>query len=314
MTHSLELFANKSGTILLTAGAVLMYIASRAGVQALAGKSGSGGFRGLAQWIPIAAVALAAQFLGRNDLAVSIIFCTSIAALSAVIGTVAITTPPETEIAFNRIWPLAVPATMLPLLAGLAARLEPSHAAIFIIEGIVIFLAWVGSDAKPGGNVPRHAIRWPVLVVSLIFAGVGAMLAIHGAAIVEQTEYALPAETLTAGILAPLIMAPILVDGVILAHDRRPGLAADSILAIVLLNLCCLLPIIILLQYLPGIGHGQLTPFPILTWRMNLILILLALMSVPVSLGRIRLGMAEGVLLIGLYIVYVIMVAASQIM
>jgi Ca2+/Na+ antiporter len=54
-------------------------------------------------------------------------------------------------------------------------------------------------------------------------------------------------------------------------------------------------------------------PFAWVTWRLdNVVLVLLAFMLVPVSLGRWRLQRAEGFTLIVLYGVYVLMEAAES--
>ncbi len=95
---------------------------------------------------------------------------------------------------------------------------------------------------------------------------------------------------------------------------------------VVLLNLCVLLPIVILLWYplqsAPNMGLGnaihvlgraEALPFSWVTWRVdNVILVLLAFPLFPAALGRWRMGRPEGLTLIAIYAVYVLMEAAGN--
>src|ERR1700689_4705304 len=91
MVEQLDLFG--WGRLLLLIGAALLYVASRAAVDALSGGRPSPGWRGGGHWVPIAAAALVAMALRRADLAISIVFATSVGCLSLVVGSIAIISP-----------------------------------------------------------------------------------------------------------------------------------------------------------------------------------------------------------------------------
>ena len=90
-----------------------------------------------------------------------------------------------------------------------------------------------------------------------------------------------------------------------------------------LLNLCVLLPAVVLTHYVRGIVlamlsgarewsviHPQLTPmpFPLAVWRVDsVMLILLGLLLVPISLGRWSIRRSEGGALVLLYAAYLVM-------
>ena len=108
--------------------------------------------------------------------------------------------------------------------------------------------------------------------------------------------------------------------------------AATAALAIAMLNLCLLLPIVILLWHarvsaLPAI-HAMaathptvaISPAPlvysVVHWRVDsIVLLLLALILLPAALDRWKLAKAEGAMLIGFYLIYVLVlqIAAMQI-
>ncbi len=142
------------GRWLLLIGAVLLYVSSRAGVDALSGGRAGPGRRAVGHWIPIAATALVAMAMRRADLAISIVFATSIGCLSLLVGSISILSPDsETPPAFRRLWPFVLPAALLVLLVGFTGQFTCEHALVLLIEGGAIVLAWkelsVAGDAVP---------------------------------------------------------------------------------------------------------------------------------------------------------------------
>jgi hypothetical protein len=341
MAEQLDLFG--WGRLLLLIGAALLYVASRAAVDALSGGRPSPGWRAVGHWIPIAATALVAMALRRADLAISIVFATSVGCLSLVVGSIAIVSPDEeAPPTFRRLWPFALPAALLVLLTGFAGQFSWHAALLLLIEGCALLFAWkelslagdaslaVGEvDAPP---VTRQGWRklWAVnLVLSICLALIGAVAGIFGARHISRD---LPQISDMAGVVAvlgPLLVLPMLTGGAGLAQKRRAWAATTAGVGVVLLNLCLLLPVLIVLWYpmnavhwnSAGAWHLQMSslmsvpamPFAWVTWRLdNVVLVLLAFMLVPVSLGRWRLQRAEGFTLIVLYGVYVLMEAAGS--
>ena len=135
---------DESGRARLLIGAVLLYTASRTAAEALAGKTRSPGKTALAHWMPVAVAAIAALLVRRADLALCIIFCTSVASLSLVQGTIVLMAPrDEAPPDLRRVWPFALVTALMALLAGFAGRLTWMHALIFLGEGAVLLAVWM---------------------------------------------------------------------------------------------------------------------------------------------------------------------------
>src|SRR5579863_1842197 len=98
---------------------------------------------GCRHWIPIAAAAIVAVAIHRGDLAITIIFATSVGCLSLVVGSICIVSPnSDAPAAQRRVWPFALPAALLALLAGFAGDLSWRSALVLFIEGAAIMFAW----------------------------------------------------------------------------------------------------------------------------------------------------------------------------
>lgn len=326
--------------ILLVPGAVFLYIASWSGVEALSGATASPGRRALGHWIPIAAAALVAMAMRRADLAISLIFATSVGCLSLFVGSIAIVCPDaDAPATFRRVWPFALPAALLVLLVGFAGELTWRHGLVLLIEGFALLFAWrelsiegetaavVGEKkAEPAAGPGLHKAN---LVLSVCLALVGSVAGLLGARRLSRDIPEISDTAIVVAILGPLLVLPMLTRGAALAQTKnRAWEATTSAVGVVLLNLCLLLPVVILLWYpanavhrnasgffhlgLRPLGGVSPMPFPWVTWRVdNVVLVLLSFILLPVSMGRWRLGRAEGITLIALYGVYVLMEAAG---
>jgi hypothetical protein len=334
-----ELFG--SGRAMLLVGAVLLYVASRAGVDALAGLESSPGRRAVGHWIPIAAAAIVAVAIRRGDLALSIIFATSVGCLSLLIGSIYMVSPnAEVPTPYLRLWPFALPAALLAVLVGFAGEVNWRHAAMLLIEGCVLFYLWqeiggiespvIGTiDPPPEAIAKPGRFRWVNAVLCTLIAVIGATAGIIGAMKIGKSLSVLPDTTTVVGVLAPLLVLPMLASGATLAQSERAWAAVTSGVVVVLLNICLLLPIVALLWYLAQTVSGnsfstiqlnlrsirEATPLPFgwVTWRVDsVVLVVLSFMLIPASAGRWRLGRSEGFMLIVLYAVYVLMEAAAS--
>src|SRR5271170_6595733 len=107
---------NNGANAPLAIGAILIFISSRGAAQGLAGGGNAPGRRAIGHWIPIAVAAILATMLKQGDLAISIIFSTSVASLSLVLGSIVVVAPTsEAPANLRRLWPFILPAAMLPL-------------------------------------------------------------------------------------------------------------------------------------------------------------------------------------------------------
>jgi Ca2+/Na+ antiporter len=311
---------------LLFPGLVLLYLASWWASEATGGRPGR---RAVGHWTVVAAVTLVAIVMRRSDLAVAAIFASSVGCLSLLVGSISIVCPNvEAPPDFRKIWPLTLPAALLVLLAGFAGALNWRHAIALLIEGLVLLAAWrelsAGSEAQ-ATPPPRPVLSNANLVLSVCLAIVAAAAALLGIRNVSRGIPEISQTALVVALLGPVLVLPMLTRGAAgRGRQERAGEVTSVAVGVVLLNLCLLLPAVILLWYLAGTSNhswsldwhslSQVSPMPFswVTWRVdNVVLVLLSFVLVPVAMGRWRLGQAEGVTLIALYGVYVLIEAAG---
>jgi hypothetical protein len=331
MADMAEVFG--SGREMVLVGAVLLYVASRAGVEALAGRAASPGKRAVGHWIPIAAAALVALAIRRPDIALSIVFATSVGCVSLLLGSICIVSPhADAPGVYRRVWIFALPAGLLTLLAGFAGHLSWWHAAVLLIEGVMVMLAW--RELSADGMIEAHLevrgerwVAWMNFVLCIFLSMLGGVAGVIGAKHLSATLNSISDLATVVAVLAPLLVLPILTSGGHLAQTNRAGAAVTTGVGVVLLNLCLLLPVVVLLNYplqvvhewkhlgeqLSTISEAGPTPFSWVTWRVdNVVLVLLSFALIPSALGRWKMGRAEGCTLIGLYAVYVVMEVAGN--
>jgi hypothetical protein len=159
-------------------------------------------------------------------------------------------------------------------------------------------------------------------MLAIALGGVGAWMGYRGIMLADDRTRMASSGLVSLAVLSPLLVLSLLGTGAIAAHNRRMGAVQATIVGVVLLNLCLLLPLVILCHYirqlilawlggahtLDALGAGlSAAPFPIGAWRIDtMLLIVLGLMLVPVSLGRWKLGKLEGLGLVFIYAAYLI--------
>jgi Ca2+/Na+ antiporter len=171
---SLPAFVRDNAAVLLLAGAAAgWYAASFAATEALAGTRLALRRRVFAQWLPLITMAIVATLARQTDIALAVLFATSVAALSLVLGIVTVThefgRPPTDPGGFpvieprrenaariadsidapsaaaavdRRLWAFVLPAVLIVLLAGFTGRLNGLHAMLLAVEGLVILSIW----------------------------------------------------------------------------------------------------------------------------------------------------------------------------
>jgi hypothetical protein len=254
--------------LLLVVGMGLLYVASRAAVEALVPDGeGAPGWRAVGHHLPMAAVAVAGVALREPALAVGVLFGASVASLSLGVGSMAITTEGKIEApaGWRRVWPFVVVVAVLAMLAGLSGTLTAGHAGIFLAEGLVLWLLW---GERQGEAVKRRRVRPGMLALAVLLAGVGAWAAARGAVELSRGARAVTVGTVAATMLGPMLVLPMLGTGTGLAMRGMAGAGVTSQVGVVLLNLCLWLPVVIGATHLqakyPKLAVTQATTMPVL--------------------------------------------------
>jgi hypothetical protein len=225
-----------------------------------------------------------------------------------------------------------------------------------LVEGILLLTLWFdGPDpvATPqsvldGANSPGetgsgdpHITPPPVphsrdesglLIVQLILVAAllwfGGWGITRGAVRTSSALRGLSTSGMAGSIISLALVMPMMYGTWRQADGGRGWVPVTTQIGVVLLNLCALLPVLILLPYLaniaPFIAHwagDSLAPrgglptlllFPSPMWRIdNVVLIVVGILLLPVSIGKWRLGREEGMILLAGYFFYLTTTLAS---
>ena len=304
------------GFIFIAAGGMALYIASRAAADALtAHRPASPGWIALGQWMPIAAVAILAIVVNRPAIALGVIFSTSVATLSLATGGVALMQPPSVSPVIKKAWPMILPVALLAFIAGFRGELTIFHASLLALQGVAVLFLWHQRRTSP--RVMIDGLRVIQLMLSLALAGIGAYAAVRGVTRASHSTEILNTQIdvastglLSAILLSPLLVLPILGSGIDLAHREQSSTAITSHVGIVLLNICALLPGVIFFSYWRNFHFSHsLNPellfalyrvtsippaaisFPLAVWRVDVVvLIVFGLFLLPRSSGAMVAG------------------------
>jgi Ca2+/Na+ antiporter len=327
---------NQMGEGRLTAGLMIilsaggLYVAGRAAIDAIAPADGSKpGRRALCSWLPIAATALCAVLLHHPEVAVAVVFGTSVANLSLLLGLVTYLRPMQETSPRRRAWAFVLPAALLSLIAGFGGALTWEHALMLLGLGGAILAVWGDEARNRPATIPASEPatpertswqRWLQLVLAVGLAGVGGWAAVRGTVLAAQQAQMPGAALIAVSVLSPMLTLPALRTGVILAERGNGEDALAAVVGTVLLNLCLLLPAAVLLWYvIPGGDVASVSdavkgmPYPWGVWRVETVaLVVLGLLLAPIALGQWVLGRSESALLVLAYAVYLASVAFSE--
>jgi Ca2+/Na+ antiporter len=298
--------------LLVFAGVAAHYAGTSIAIGALArAEVAAPGRRAIAQWLPLLATAMAAVLMRQPDMAVALVFGGSVACLSLVLGMSTYVSPLQEFPPSRRLWPLVLPAALFTLLAGFRGTLGWFHAALLLAMGAGFLPLWldrspslsaVPTDA-PATSSTSHSSA-PGVLVALVLAAVAAWATAHGAIAVADQSRLLSPPLLGSAVLSPFLLLPALGNASMLCQQGRSGEAVTSLVGTVLLNLCVLLPLVVVGTYV--MTHGP-TPYPLIVWRVDaVVLLILAFALVPVAAGRWLPGRLESMLLVLVYAVYLV--------
>jgi Ca2+/Na+ antiporter len=271
--------------------------------------------RAITQWLPICATVLAALALKQPNIAIGLIFGSSVACLSLVIGIgscfgMLTDIPPN-----SRVWPMVLPVALLILMMGFHGSFTWVHGAMLMGLGGAILGVWI---ERPHADrlVPLESptsvksARGVLTLVAFVVAIVGGFLAVRGSA--DSGTRMLPPDLAAATVLSPLLLLPALGAATTVAHRGQMGHVVTAVTGTVLLNLCLLLPLVIfvgagraLFHQIPLDAAAATTTFPLIAWRVDTVLIVvLSFGLVPVAAARWVPERFESMLLIGAYVAY----------
>lgn len=325
-------FSSTSDIVFLFAAAgILLYIASRAAADAMTSlKDPSPSRLALAQWMPIAWAAIIPTALGRHEIGVGIVFATSVGAIGLILGILLTISPDTTTTGPHvRSWPFIVPSAMLCLLAGFSGTLNWLHGVMLFVLGACVLAVWLDRHGDQTMRIAFATPRWSrvQLLIAIGLGAVGAWMALKGISMSGSRTRVNASGLISLVIVSPLLLLPMLGTCGLAAHNNRFAPAATAIVGVVLLNLCLLLPMVILAHYMHQLVLTLLhtpastileaaqslkpMPFPLAVWRVDTVLLLvIGLLLIPVSQGRWQLRRVEGLALAFTYAAYLIISTA----
>lgn len=344
--QSAELAAHP--TWILFAGAGLaFYFAARFASDALVGaRALAPGRIAIGHWIPIAVLSLLAIVFQKPEVAIGLIFATSVAAVSLAAGVVGFITPVSNIFPDRARTLMLLPAAFAAFLVGFQGHLTDLHVEVLLGIGLVSLIVWLGAPQQvlPAGTkiVRLHRGFSAVqLILCIALAGIGAWAALHGITTASATSENATPGVVTTMLLGPLLILPLLGNGIDLAHQGEAPMALSALVGVVLLNLCLLFPAVILegrhhpVQRLIGWASASMadpipamqpatapasqpvdaapTPevalaFPLAVWRVDaLSLVILCLFLFPAILQLWPISRAQGFALLLGYLAYLLL-------
>jgi Ca2+/Na+ antiporter len=356
-----------SGPAILLGGMIALFACSRVLAARVARGDLAVGLRAVSYFIPIAAASFAAMLLGRPEIAVGIVFGTSVGAMTTVIGFVALGAPVEAgPPRWRRIWPFQLAAALLVFVIGFKGTFNWRDAVALGVEGLLLFGLWndrrdeteqttasVLNEAAaaaaagytewprtfplnyaapaPPANVHAPA-RMVILILEFMLVAVllwlGAWSITQGTVRTASQLRGMSTSALAGSIVSLALVLPMTYGSWRRSSGGRGWAPVTTQVGVVLLNLCVLLPLLILLPYLavhvPQVSAWagdamlwndqlpKLLIFPTPMWRIdNVVLIVVGVLLLPVAIGKWSLGREEGLVLIAGYFFYLTATIAS---
>jgi Ca2+/Na+ antiporter len=319
-----------SGPVLSMLAAACLLIAALSAMLAASIIAMRPGWRAVLNWIPIAVAVLITRCMGWPQIAVGLVFGTSVALLSVGIGSITAVAPigPAPQ-GWRRIWPFTLVAAILVFLSGFTGSLPWTDAVALLVEGMIVFSLWndpqsenaFGSPAAP--VAARDVLQIAAWIIAAIFvAGLGGVFIVHGMTALRQQHPQISPGITAASLLSPCLIIPLLPFDRHVARQGAGWVAVSGLVGMVLLNLCLLLPVLAMAPYVREAMHiVSFSPlmidlrayapramiYPWGVWRLDaMLLLILAAFFAPVGLGKWNLTRRDGVALSLIYLIYLI--------
>jgi len=348
------------GPAILLAGMVALFICSRILAIILPRQSDAIGLRAVAFFLPIAAVSLVSALMGRPEIAVAVVFGTSVGAMTTVVGFIAVSEPVVAgPPRWRRLWPFLLAAALLVFVIGFKGTFSWHHAVALATEGLLLFTLWndsgetavttaavttaaVNTAATPpnetlsyatDGATPSHTLARSLLlpfelILVAILLWLAAWFVTRGTVRTAPMLRGMSTSGLAGSVVSLSMVLPMMFGSWRLGVGGRGWALVTTQIGVVLLNLCALLPVLILLPYaaahFPQVAHWagdsmlwheglpKLLIFPPPMWRIdNVLLLIVGVFLLPVAIGKWSLGREEGMVLIAAYFFYLTATLAS---
>ena len=331
--------------LMLLGGVAGLFAAGRFLMSLAALGSDSPLWRAFSLFVPIAFASLGAAWLGQPQLAVGIVFGASVGALTTVVGLTTlsadITAGPRR---FTRLWPFAAVAAVLAFVAGFKGYFHWRDALALMVEGLLVYYMtseragldnpadeWPPAVSSASGESRARTgrVAWLTIELALIAAllTLASWAVTAGAMEVSRLNRRLSIGALAGSVIALSLVMPMTWGLWRIGAAGKAWSILTSQVVIVLLNLCCLLPALILLPYLatvfPSIfpyatdalalsdGRPRMLLFPAPVWRIDAVILMVAgIFIMPVAAGKWAIGKEEGMVLIAGYFFYLTAVLA----
>jgi Ca2+/Na+ antiporter len=326
--------ATFSGLTLFTIGAGLLCAAAVTATTATSQQRvATPTRRTLLHWLPVAITVLIARFMGWPQVAVGLIFGTSVAMLTTGLGSIATIAPvgPAPQ-RWRRMWPFTLVTSILVCLCGFNGLLTWPGAVALYVEALIIFSLWFDPPSDGPGNptipdAPSNpwSMVWIVPVIAL--AAIGAFIVGHALHHLRETYPQVSPGAVAASLLSLMLVMPIVQSDRQLARRGESWVAVTSAVGLLFLNLCVLLPTLAAAQYVKAIvgvihlhplvidphdfaPHAMVYPWGV--WRLDaMLLLLVSAMFLPATLGKWNLGRRDGLVLIFIYVAYLLIVTVA---
>jgi hypothetical protein len=257
-----------AAVLLLFGGAVGLLVSVLVVTRVIVGeKDVRPGRRAMAHWAPVAVMGVVAAVLGHPEIGLGVAFGTSVAALSTIVGFLGISAtvdviPPRAR----RIWTFLPVVTTLAFVIGFRGQLGLVEAIILAAQGALALLVWedAGEAWEESGAEPQRPSGTTIAmaVAALLLTAVAAWAATRGAEDLSQKDMRYPTGLLASTIISVVLIMPMIGTGVPLAVGGKAWSPITAQVGLVLLNLCVLVPVVIVLPLLmekAGVGVGSAT-------------------------------------------------------
>jgi hypothetical protein len=246
-----------------------------------------------------------------------LVFGCSVASMSNVIGFITLSTPLHKVPADQRaLWRLLPVVTLLVFVVGLRGYLGLLDAALLGTQGLI--LLWLAkAPAHAVGSAMTHSGR-RIMAGTVLAAGavVAAWAALGGAVAFSQSDPMYTPGVIAVTLLSIVLVLPMIGGGLPPAWMGSPAQAVHAQVLLMVLNLCLLLPLLIVLWKLThgvsalaqrlGLEEGVQLLLPRTLWRIDslgLVGLSLVVMATSTVMPIGRRGGAVLVFAYGLYIV-----------